>query len=74
MSSNDRVLYDEILRSFRDVGIEIVHEHAESGFLRPAFAADRGTARRRNDARAHRHDRCSSNVENVSPVFGKIRR
>jgi hypothetical protein len=54
---------DEIVGPFGDVGIEIVHEHAERGFLRPAFAADRRTARRPDDARAHRHDSSFVHVE-----------
>ena len=39
---------DQILRPFGDVGIEIVHQHPERRFLRPAFAGERGAARGAN--------------------------
>src|SRR5690348_9331546 len=37
---------DQILWALADFGIEIVHQHAESGFLLPAFAGNLRAARR----------------------------
>ena len=37
---------DEIVRPFGDLGIEIVHQHPQRGFLRPSFAGERRAARR----------------------------
>ena len=34
-------VHDQILRPLGDVGIEIVHQHPQRGFLRPAFAGER---------------------------------
>jgi hypothetical protein len=42
---------DEIVRTLGDFGIEIVHQHAQRGFLLPALAGQRGTPRSSNDAR-----------------------
>ena len=36
---------DEVVGFFRNFRIEVVHEHAESGFLVPAFAAKLGSPR-----------------------------
>ena len=47
---------DEIVGPLGDVGIEIVHQHPQRGFLRPAFAGEGGAARRA-DVTA---ERCSS--------------
>src|SRR5665647_1615645 len=33
----------ELVRCFRDFGVEVVHEHAQGGFLLPALASDRGS-------------------------------
>jgi hypothetical protein len=41
---------DEIVGALGDIGIEIVHQHPECGFLRPAFAGQRGASRRSDDA------------------------
>src|SRR5689334_1329821 len=38
-------IHDEILRSFSDVGIEVVHQHPQRRFLLPAFARDALTTR-----------------------------
>src|ERR1019366_3566070 len=38
----------EVLRAFRRVGIEIVHQHAHGGFLPPTFAGELVAARRFN--------------------------
>ncbi len=37
---------DQVLGLLGDFGIEIVHQHAQRGFLLPAFAGKRGAARR----------------------------
>src|ERR1700722_3276744 len=37
---------DQVVRFFSDLWIEIVHQHAKSGFLLPAFAGDLGSAGR----------------------------
>ena len=39
---------DEIVGTLGDFGIEIVHEHAQRGFLLPAFAGKLRAARRAN--------------------------
>ena len=49
-------VHDKIVGALGDVGIEIVHEHPERGFLRPSFAGQRRAARRPDDARADRHE------------------
>ena len=36
----------EVLRTLGDVGIEVVHQHAHGGFLRPTFAGELVAARR----------------------------
>ena len=41
---------DQILGTLGDLGIEIVHQHPQRGFLRPALAGERRAARRANDA------------------------
>ncbi len=43
---------DQILGTFGNLGIEIVHQHAQCGFLRPTQASEFRTARRPNRARA----------------------
>ncbi|MNC86998.1 hypothetical protein D3C83_26920 [compost metagenome] len=47
---------DQLVRTLRHVGIEVVHQHAKRGFLRPSLAGKSGASRRSNDARADRHD------------------
>ena len=42
---------DEVVRPLGDVGIEVVHQHAERGFLLPALAGELGAARRADGAR-----------------------
>ncbi len=42
---------DEVIGALRDLGIEVVHEHPERGFLAPAAATQRGTARGTNGPR-----------------------
>ena len=43
---------DQILRAFGNLGIEIVHQHAQCGFLRPTQASEFRAPRRPNRARA----------------------
>ena len=43
-------VHHQILRAFGDVGIEVVHEHPQGGFLRPALARASGAAGRADDA------------------------
>jgi hypothetical protein len=47
---------DEIVGTLGDVGIEIVHQHAQRRFLRPSLAGNGGASRRPDDARADGHD------------------
>src|SRR6185436_1031142 len=42
----DAAVDDQVLRPLRHLGIEVVHEHAEGGLLRPGLAGDLGAARR----------------------------
>ena len=44
-------VHDQILRTLRDFGVEIVVEHAKSGLLNPAFAGERAATWRTDDAR-----------------------
>src|SRR6266536_3945542 len=37
-------IHDEIVRALRHFGVEVVHEHAERGFLHPTLTALRGAA------------------------------
>ena len=46
---------DEVVRTFGDVGIEVVHQHAERGFLRPSLAGDRRASRRADMAAEGAH-------------------
>ncbi len=41
---------DEVFRALGDVGVEVVLDHAEGGFLRPAETVQRAAARGTNDA------------------------
>ena len=57
---------DEIIGTLGDVGIEIVHEHAERGFLLPSLAGERVAARGAHGAGAcGRLDQCGghANIE-----------
>jgi hypothetical protein len=45
-------VYDQVLRTFGDVGVEIIHQHAHGGFLLPAFASEGVAARRANGSRS----------------------
>ena len=47
---------DEFVGAFRDLGIEIIHQHTESGFLRPPFAGYGGAARRADVTTEGLHD------------------
>jgi hypothetical protein len=51
---------DEIVRALGDLGIEIVHEHPERRFLRPAFAGQRCASRRSNGTGDSGHERCET--------------
>jgi hypothetical protein len=46
---------NEIVGPFGNVGIQIVHEHAQRGFLRPAFAGQRRASRRFDGASCGGH-------------------
>ena len=48
-------VHDEILRALGDVRIQIVHQHPEGGFLRPALAGERRAPRGADETRGHRH-------------------
>jgi hypothetical protein len=48
-------IHDEILRPFRHLGIEVVHQHAQGGLLLPPFAGNGGAARRTDVAAQGRH-------------------
>jgi len=43
-------VHHEIIGALGDLGVEVVHEHAEGGFLLPPLAGDRGAARRTDGA------------------------
>ncbi len=45
---------DEVVRSLGDVGVEVVHQHAHRGFLRPRTAREVAATRRANLPGAHR--------------------
>src|ERR1019366_5314347 len=45
-------VHNEIARTLRDLGVEVVHEHAQGGLLLPSLAAQRAAARRAHDAQA----------------------
>ena len=51
---------DEIVGTFGDLGVEVVHQHAKRGFLRPSLAGDRRASRRADMAAegAHRAEVC----------------
>ena len=46
---------DEIVGPLGDLGIEIVHQHPQRGFLRPAFAGQRGASWRSDGAGGSGH-------------------
>src|ERR1700723_2881750 len=48
--SPDAAIDDELARTFGDVGIEIVHEHAQGRFGQPALGAEFGSVGRADDA------------------------
>jgi hypothetical protein len=51
---SDAAVHDEILRTLRDLGIEVVHEHAERRFLHPSLARTfRAPGRANRPSRAH---------------------
>jgi len=62
----DAAVDDELVRTLRHLGVEVVHEHAEGGFLRPRLAGDLRAPRcpheahRGNDGRLHISHRCVS--------------
>ena len=45
---------DQVLGALRDLGIEVVHQHPQGGFLLPALAGQAGAARRSHLARSRR--------------------
>ena len=48
-------VHDEVFGALRDVGIEVVLDHAERRFLGPAAALQRGAARCADDASGEAH-------------------
>ena len=46
----DAAIDDELARPFGDVGVEIVHEHAQRRFGQPALGAELGSAGAADDA------------------------
>ena len=46
----DAAVDDELLRPLRDLGIEVVHQHPQRGFLLPSAAGELGAARRADGA------------------------
>src|SRR5262249_49559799 len=44
-------VHHEIVRTLRNLRIEVVHEHSKRGFLLPTFTRDRSAARRTYSAR-----------------------
>ncbi len=49
-------VHDQIVRPFCDIGIQIVHQHPERSFLRPALAGQRGAAWRPDRACCSSHE------------------
>jgi hypothetical protein len=43
-------VHDEVVRPLRDVGVEVVHEHAQCRFLDPAVGAQLAASRRPDHA------------------------
>ncbi len=60
---------DEVVRALRHLGVEVVHEHAQGGFLLPAPAADLGAPRGADETRARRPD--GGCVVHVTPRFAR---
>jgi hypothetical protein len=56
----------EIVGTFRHLRIEIVHQHAQRGFLRPSLAGD-GSAARRADVAAQRAHRIGVRAATSQP-------
>src|SRR5690606_8329699 len=50
-SAADAAIDDKFFRMFGDIRIEIVHQHAESGFSQPTLRGALHASRRTNDAR-----------------------
>ena len=60
---------DEVVGALGDLGVEVVHEHAQGGFLLPALAADLRAPRGAHETRSRRLDgRC---VVHVTPRFAR---
>jgi hypothetical protein len=55
-------VHDQVVWTFGDCRVQIVHEHPQGGFLRPPFAGDDGAARRADVAAESTHsmDRMTS--------------
>ncbi len=53
---------DQLVGSFRNLGIEVVHQHAQCRFLRPSFAGPRRAARRADVTTEGAHDELGCRV------------
>ena len=62
----DAAVHDQIVGPLGDVRIEIVHQHPQRGFLRPALAGQRGAARGANECEWRRHGVMTDRVVNDS--------
>src|SRR5262249_33695842 len=60
---------DEMIRILGDLGIEVVHEHAQGGFLDPALAGALGTARGTDDMRWPGAYGCGSHTAPIDICF-----
>ncbi len=49
-SSADAAIHDQLRRPLRDLGVEIVHEHAQRRLGEPALGREGGAARGTNNA------------------------
>ena len=52
---------DQVVGPLGDVGVEVVHQHAQRGFLLPALAGEAGAARRANETGLGGHDQSAGN-------------
>jgi hypothetical protein len=47
---------NQIVRPLGDLGIQVVHQHAQRGFLRPSLARQRRASRCSDGSRGQRHE------------------
>ena len=64
---------DEVVRTFGDLRIEVVHQHPQRGFLRPADAGKLRSARRPNGARTGHNAHALSFVASQDDTSSRIR-